>query len=50
MYHVSKDLYVVCFEYIIRPKDYQGKIIKKEKKIPNQQSEIEKVEERPIAA
>jgi len=45
-----KILYVLCFEYIIRPKDYQGKIIKKEKKIPNQQSEIEKVEERPTIA
>jgi hypothetical protein len=41
---------VVCFEYILRSKDYQGKIIKKEKKIPNQQLEIEKVEERPTIA
>ena len=45
-----KILYVLCIEYLIRPKDYQGKIIKKENKIPNQQSEIEKVEERPTIA
>jgi len=45
-----KILYVVCFEYIICPRDYQEKTIKKEKKISTQQSEIEKVEERPTIA
>ena len=45
-----KTLYVVCFEYIIRPKDYQEKTIKNEKEISKHQSEIEKVKERPIAA
>ena len=45
-----KILYGVCFEYIICPKDYQEKTIKNEKEISKQQSEIEKVEERPTIA
>ena len=40
----------MCFEYELPPEDEQEKTIKKEKKISQQQSEIGKVEERPIAA
>jgi hypothetical protein len=40
----------MCFEYEIPQTEEQNKTIKKEKKMSQQQSEIEKVEERPIAA
>jgi len=40
----------LCFEYELPQEEEQEKAIKKEKKIPQQLSEIGKVEEGPIPA
>ena len=40
----------MCFEYELPQKEEQEKMIKKEKKISKQQSEIGKVEEVPVPA
>ncbi len=40
----------MCFDYEILQKEEQKKTIEKEKKASQPQSDIEKAEERPIAA
>lgn len=40
----------MCFDYEILWKEEQKKAVEKEKEVSRQQSDIEKAEERPIAA